>query len=105
MKPNDMKDTQHFQLIDGTFTPAEASRVLLSLVKSKIDYHNLEKLSNEERFGRDLAHSEKRLRDLAQLNTVLKELCASAAEAKQNLKISGWIDITFVQGENASEQE
>ena len=58
-----MKDKQHFQLIDGTFTPSEASRVLLSLVKSKMDCHSIEKFSNEVRFGRDLAHSEKRLHD------------------------------------------
>ena len=92
-----MKDKQHFQLIDGTFTPSEASRVLLSLVKSKMDYHNMEKFSNEERFGRDVTHSEKRLHDLAKLNTALKEFFASAADANQNLKINGWIEITPVQ--------
>ena len=91
-----MKDKQHFQLIDGTFTPSEAARVLLSLVKSKMDYHNMEKFSNEERFGRDLSHSEKRLHDLAKLNTNLKELFQSAAEANQHLKIKGWIEVTFV---------
>ncbi len=89
-----MKDKQHFQLIDGIFTPAEASRVLGSLIKSKMDYHSMEKFSNEERFGRDLSHSEKRLHQLAKLNDALKELFASAADAKQNLKINGWIEIT-----------
>ena len=91
-----MKDKQHFQLIDGTFTAPEASRVLLSLIKSKMDYHNIEKFSNEVRFGRDEAHSEKRLHELAKLNDALKELFASAADAKQNLKINGWIEITPV---------
>ncbi len=95
-KPNHMKDKQQFQLIDGTFTPAEATRVLLSLVKSKLDYHTMEKFSNEERFGKDPAHSEKRLRDLTKLDTALKEFFASAADSKQNLKINGWIEITPV---------
>lgn len=91
-----MNDKRHFQLIDGTFTPSEAARVLLSLVKSKMAYHNMEKFSNEERYGRDPSHSEKRLRDLAKLESELKELFASAADSKQNLKINGWIEITPV---------
>jgi hypothetical protein len=94
VKPNDMKDPQRFQLIKGTFTPAEAARVLLSLVKSKIDYHSLEKLSNEERFGRDVAHSEKRLQELKELQIELKEVFAAATSAEQTLKIKGWIEIT-----------
>jgi hypothetical protein len=96
MKPKDMNDKQRFQLINGTFTPSEAAQVLLSLVKSKIDYHSLEKLSNEERFGRDLSHSETRLQRLRTLKTELEELFDSAAQAKQNLKIDGWIEIKSV---------
>lgn len=90
-----MKDKQHFQLIDGTFTPTEASRVLLSLVQRKMDYHRLEQFSNELRLGRDPSHSEKRLQDLAKLESALKELFASATDTKQNLKINGWLEITF----------
>lgn len=96
VKPNNMNDIQQFQLIDGTFTPAEASRVLLSLVKSKMDYHSMEKFSNEERFGHDPSRSEKRLRELEKLNTALIEFFASAADAKQNLRINGRIEITLV---------
>ena len=84
---------QQFQLIDGIFTPAEASRVLLSLVQRKIDYHRMEQLSNEERFGGDTAHSEGRLRDLAALHASLKEYLAVAAESHQTLEIKGWIEI------------
>ena len=95
VKPKTKTNKQHFQLIDGTFTPSEASRVLLSLVKSKMDHHRVEKFSNEERFGRDLAHSEKRLRELAELDRALKKLFGSISPT-QNLKIKGSIEITFV---------
>ncbi len=91
---NYMKDKQHFQLIDGIFTPAEAAQVLHSLVKSKIDHHSMEKFSNEERFGSDLSHSEKRLAELKNLDKALKEFFASVADSKQSLKINGWIEIT-----------
>jgi hypothetical protein len=89
-----MKTKQRFKLIDGTFAPAEASQVLLALVKSKMDYHSIEKFSNQERFGIDLSHSEKRLQDLRNLQTALKTLIDSAAESKQTLKIDGWIEIS-----------
>ena len=92
-----MKDKQHFQLIDGTFTPSEAARVLLTLVKSKIDYHNMEKFSNEERFGRDVSHAEKRLCELKKLDSALKDYFASVADSKQKLKINGWIEITSIE--------
>lgn len=59
---------QQFQPIDGTLTPEEATRILCSLVKSKIDYHSLEKASSEERFGKHVSHSERRLSDLKKLD-------------------------------------
>jgi hypothetical protein len=100
-----MNDTQRFQLIDGTFTPSEASRVLLALVKSKMDYHSMDKFSNEERFDGDLSRSEKRLQELTTLNAALQEFFASSAEANQTLKIDGWIEITVVQQSRTEEPE
>ncbi|MCP5559890.1 MAG: hypothetical protein H7A55_19235 [Verrucomicrobiaceae bacterium] len=91
-----MTKLPHLKLIDGTFTPTEAGRVLLSLVKSKIDYHSLERLSNEERFGSDHSHSEKRIQELEELNRELKELLKTAANTNHNLKVNGWFEITPV---------
>lgn len=91
-----MHPTHRHQLVDGTFTPAEAAQVLLSLVKSKIDFHTLEKASNEERFGRDTAHSERRLEELRRLQETLRLACQDAAEAGQQLRVSGVIEITAV---------
>lgn len=91
-----MKDPQHFTLLDGTFTVPEASRVLLSLINSKLDYHSMEKLSNEERFGRDLAQSEIRLRELSDLKSSVKDIIASADRNQQKLKIEGQLKITLV---------
>ncbi len=95
-----MNSKQSFQLIDGSFTSSEASRVLFALVQSKIDYHRLEKLSNEERFGKDTAHSEKRLQELAKLQAAMKEYLSVAADANQTLEIKGIIEISVVNGVN-----
>lgn len=98
-----MNTTQRHQLIDGNFTPADASQILLALVKSKIDFHNLEKLSNEERFGRDVAHSERRLIALRQLRETLRTVCQSAANAGQRMEVNAWIEISLVPESGESE--
>jgi len=91
-----MNPTQRYQLIDGTFSPAEATQILLSLVKSKIDFHHMEKLSNEERFGGEVAHSERRLAELRQLHDTLRTVCQSAADTGTRVQVNGWIEIALV---------
>lgn len=91
-----MNTTQRYKLLDGTFSPDEARQILLSLVKSKIDFHNMEKLSNEERFGRDIAHSERRLAALRELHETLRTVCQSAAEHAQRVQVNGWIEIALI---------
>ncbi len=91
-----MNNTQQFKLIDGTFNAPEAAQILLSLVKSKIDFHNLQKVSNEERFGVDLARSDQRLAELRQLHETLKSICASAGKNGQRVQVDGHIAITLV---------
>ncbi|GAT32357.1 hypothetical protein TSACC_2755 [Terrimicrobium sacchariphilum] len=84
---------QHHKLLDGTFTPAEAEHILLALVNSKIDFHSLEKLSYEERTGRDLKNSARRLRELTQLREDLRRACQSAALAGASVTLRGTISI------------
>jgi hypothetical protein len=92
--PMDSKRT--LKLIDGEFSATEATRVLLSVVNSKIDFHTLAKVSNVERFGRDIANSERRLAELRQLQETVRSICQSASEAGQRLQVNGWIEITLV---------
>ena len=91
-----MNTTENFKLVDGTFSAADASDLLLALVKSKIAFHNLEKLSNQERFGRDVAHSERRLAQLRGLHDALRVVCEKAAENDQEVQVNGWLEITLV---------
>jgi hypothetical protein len=60
------KDFQ-FQLIDGEFTPAGATKVLFPLINDKIKYHTLENFSNEIRFEKDSSNSKKRIIELGQV--------------------------------------
>lgn len=58
MKKHDIK------LIDGQFESSDAKNLLLELLFQKINYHRNRRLSNEERFGKDREHSEKRIKSL-----------------------------------------
>lgn len=69
-----MKKTETINLIDGTFTPSEAQGLLLSLLNSKINFHNKENWSSRERFGKPNAHSEQRLKKLMESRDKLKML-------------------------------
>lgn len=91
-----MDTTHKHKLIDGTFSPSDARQILLSLVKSKMDFHNIEKLSNEVRLGRDTANTEHRLAELKKLGETLKLLCESAAENGSQMRIHGWLDIELL---------
>lgn len=64
------------KLIRGNFSKEKAKILLLEFLSHKINYHQMQKFSNEERFGKDIEHSEKRIKEL------LKE--------KQDL--TAWID-------------
>ncbi len=85
------------QLIEGTFLPEAAGKVLFSLINNKINYHNLELFSAEERFDGGAEHSQSRLNYFKQ---TLKNLEASIAFAEANdliFDISGTIDINFIK--------
>ncbi|CAN5890314.1 hypothetical protein BH11BAC4_BH11BAC4_08660 [soil metagenome] len=92
-----MKKKHDFKLIDGTFTAPEARRVLFDLISSKISYHSMEKVSNQERFGKDASHSEKRIKSLRKLQTSLKKVFDFAEKQGMNLKIDGLIELKIVE--------
>ncbi len=96
-----MNTTQRYKLLDGTFSPTEATQILLALVKSKMDFHDREKFSNEERFGRNVAHSKRRLAELRQLHETLRTVCQSAADTGRSVQVNGWIEIALIPSAEA----
>lgn len=74
------------RLIDGTFLPEQARNITVQLLNDKMNYHYLEKVSNEERFGKDNQHSDKRIKELTQEKAeLIKWLSVNSAE---RIKIS-----------------
>lgn len=81
-----------FQLIDGIFTPEQARQILGAMVKSKIDYHCLEKLSETERLGIK-GNSEERLVSLRTLDADLKKLLDSEGHNGRKFDVKVTIQI------------
>jgi hypothetical protein len=90
-----MENNFQFQLIDGAFTPSGATKILLSLINNKINYHSLEGFSNEIRFERDLSNSKKRIQELEEAQVSIVALLEKAEEEGIKLKIKSVIEIAF----------
>lgn len=93
-----MKDQLEFKLVKGEFTPEEAGKVLFSLIQNKINYHNVEVLSQQIRFGfgDDVSRSEKRIADLKKINKSLIAFLKEAGAEGKKLEISGTFTLSEV---------
>lgn len=91
-----MEKEYQFKLVEGQFTPSEAGKVLFSLINNKINYHNLEKFSNQIRFDEENPHSKIRLETLSAASNYIKDLINIAALKNMELKIEGVIQIVLL---------
>ena len=91
-----MEKEYQFKLIEGQFAPLEAGKVLFSLINNKINYHNLEKFSNQIRFDEDNLHSKTRLEILSEASAYIKDLISEASLKNMELKIEGVIQIVLL---------
>lgn len=84
-----------FQLIDGTYTPADAHELLLTLITDKINFHNMHIHSTKERFNGDTKHSEGRILALNEIKKSVLNATKYAQENDLELTISGIVSINF----------
>jgi hypothetical protein len=91
-----MEKEYQFKLVEGQFTPSEAGKVLFSLINNKINYHNLEKFSNQIRFDEENPHSKIRLETLSAASNYIKDLINEASLKNMELKIEGVIQIVLL---------
>lgn len=82
-----------FKLVEGQFEPSEAGKVLFSLITNKINYHNLEKFSNQIRFDQDSSYSKIRIETLGEASAHIKDLINEATLKNMELKIEGVVQI------------
>lgn len=83
-----------FQLVEGEYAPIEAQKILLGLINSKINFHQLEHFSNEIRFNDKTSHSKQRVKSLAEASEEILDLVATTKNMQ--FKIEGNIQISLV---------
>lgn len=91
-----MNKTHTVKLIDGQFTPDEATRVLLSLLNDKIKHHSIEVFSFEERNGKRETRSKERIEELKTSIDEIKSLLKTAKKTSKTLMIKSEIEICFL---------
>lgn len=84
-----------FQLIKGEFSAQGAAKVLFPLISNKIQFHSLERFSNEIRNERDHFNSKLRITELQQIQLSLQELLEFAEQNNSKLTINCDIKIEF----------
>jgi len=90
-----MEKEYQFKLIEGQFSPSEAGTVLLALINSKINFHNLEIFSNKIRFDEENSHSKIRLDLLLEASEYIRDLIEEASSKDLELKIESVIQIVL----------
>ena len=87
---------QKVQLVEGTFTPSDASDVISALIGEKINFHKLQRLSLTE--GSDTAncsYENSRIEELLKEKKIAKEFLALARKENVNVRINGTLEISF----------
>ncbi|WP_291120027.1 hypothetical protein [Flavobacterium sp. UBA6135] len=92
-----------FDLIDGSFKSAEAKRILFTLIKDKINFHELEMFSAYEKYGIELPHSKKRIVALKEALVSIDRLITESAKDDLDIQISGAIQIISVAKKETNE--
>ncbi|MEO5999958.1 MAG: hypothetical protein ABIN89_24175 [Chitinophagaceae bacterium] len=92
-----MNKNYNFKLIHGTFTASEATQVLFDLINSKIHFHSMENFSSQERFGKDMPNSKRRIQALKKVRGSLKKIFDVAEKKKLKLQMDGFVEITILE--------
>ena len=92
-----MENKLIIKLVEGSFLPSEAGKVLFSLINSKINYHNLELFSAQERSEDDLEHSKQRIEYLRNASEKLSEFLKIATQNQNHFEIIGDLEISVIK--------
>ncbi|MDZ7716384.1 MAG: hypothetical protein U5J95_09255 [Balneolaceae bacterium] len=93
---SDQLPTEDLILVEGTFTPSEAKEVLMSLINSKISFHNLKNLRSYERSGSEDKESKKRITELEKMRKKLLTILKDTDKNGVSVKIESQINIEFL---------
>ncbi len=90
-----MEALNSLKLIQGEFTPENAREILLTLIDSKVQFHQLKSFSSEIKFGFKDQHSLDRITDLKQMKIEILKIIELADFQQKNLSIESVINIAI----------
>lgn len=90
-----MRSTQNLPLVKGNFHPEEAKLVIFNLFTHKINFHALQIFSSEERFGKTLKGSKKRIEELKKSREKALSLIENAAGKNCTVTIQSNVTISI----------
>lgn len=88
-----MENEYNYKLIEGDFSIEEAKKMLMSLISSKINFHNLNSFSDYVRFNRDSKKLENRIAELTATREEILKLMKEAEKKGMKLNIKSTIVI------------
>jgi hypothetical protein len=89
-------DKYQFKLIQGEFSSQDAKTVLMSVINSKINFHNLNAFSEFVKNNEDCETSKQRISVLTSSLEDINKLLEESDRNGKRLKINGDITIEFI---------
>ena len=90
-----MNRIENLTLIEGDFSDVEAREILISAFSSRINFHNIQNWSSQERFGKDDEIAQKRIPELKNEMEKLKKILSEAKVKHKRLLVSSQISISL----------
>ena len=91
-----MNKTSSLKFIEGRFNPEEANTLLLTILKNKIDFHELKNIQSKEREGSTDNNALQRIQELKESRMHALELLKTAVLENKKLQIESEIKITLI---------
>ncbi len=93
-KDNIMAEKLEFNLVLGNYSPEEAATVLLSLINSKINFHELETFRQVERGEGHPERSKRRVQELTESRQQVRGLLERSKQDGLTITLKGVIQVT-----------
>jgi hypothetical protein len=92
------KAKQEVQLVEGLFTPSEATHIVNALIDQKVNFHKIQKLRMCEGYDEaDTTYENSRINELNDAKQTAKDYISIARKQGYNVVINGTLNISFVK--------
>ncbi len=94
-----MNKKENLTLIEGVFSDADATEIILNIFKTKIQFHHMKNFSSQERFGKDDLLAQKRIPELNKSIAVINKFIENNKNKSTRFRIHSEIIIESIKDE------